>query len=166
MSAPEIVTETRALAGLARPLHLLVVEDDEDSRDLLCAAVALRGHTSETAATGREAIERAVGGAHDAVFVDIGLPDIEGYEVARRIRAQLGAACPRLIALTGYTGPDEEKRAKGAGFDVRLSKPAELESIFRVLGLIPKRAAVALRPFAERVFRRFAHMFMSSLCDK
>jgi CheY-like chemotaxis protein len=136
---PEIVTRAPGLVGIGRPLHLLIVDDDDDSRELLSATVAMRGHTSDTAVSGLEAVERAVGGAHDAVFLDVGLPDIEGYEVARRIRSALGPATPHLIALTGYSRPDEEERAKSAGFDARLTKPAELEDVFRVLAQIPSR---------------------------
>jgi CheY-like chemotaxis protein len=147
---PESGTGTRELSWHGRPLHVLIVDDNDDAREMLSVAVAMGGHTSETAAGGLEAIERAVGGGHDAVFLDVGLPDIEGYEVARRIRAALGAASPRLIALTGYSGPDEEERAKSAGFDLRLTKPAELDQIVLVLAQIsqiPSRRVVAPPPF-------------------
>jgi CheY-like chemotaxis protein len=149
---PESVPGTRELRWRGRRLHLLIVDDNDDAREMLSVAVTLGGHTSETAAGGFEAIERALGGAHDAIFLDVGLPDIEGYEVARRIRAALGAARPLLIALTGYSGPDEEERAKSAGFDVRMSKPVELEDIARVLSQVPPRpvSAMPLQPFASR----------------
>jgi len=67
--------------------------------------------------------------APDVVFLDIGLPGMDGYEVARRLRERLGMAAPRLVAVTGYGQAGDRQRSREAGFDAHLVKPAELDTV-------------------------------------
>jgi signal transduction histidine kinase len=112
--------------------RILVVEDHADGRESLATSLALHGHEVVAAATGREGVEAAVSFAPDVVLLDIGLPDIDGYEVARRLRDRLERRT-RLVALTGYGQPDDRARAKEAGFDAHLVKPVEPAKLLQVL---------------------------------
>ena len=103
---------------------ILIVEDNDDARDALRMLLELDGHVVEAAAEGMQALEIARGKDLDVALVDIGLPGIDGYEVARRIRAS-GSRRPLLIALTGYGQPEDRRRATEAGFDSMLVKPVD-----------------------------------------
>jgi len=85
-------------------------------------------HVVHTVDSGQAALEAASRGEPDVVLVDIGLPDIDGYEVARRLRAKFGAAI-RLIALTGYGQPEDRRRVVEAGFDRHLVKPVNPDEL-------------------------------------
>jgi CheY-like chemotaxis protein len=108
--------------------RILVVDDHDDGREALVMLLRLQGHEVEEAARGKDAVQRAVAGRPEVVLLDIGLPDLDGYAVAREIRAQLGDEI-RLVALTGYGQPLDRVRAKDAGFDAHLVKPADLDQI-------------------------------------
>jgi signal transduction histidine kinase/ActR/RegA family two-component response regulator len=112
-------------AGPATRLRVLVVEDNEDARESLCAVLAADGHEVHAAAQGEQGIDVARSVRPEVVFVDIGLPGLDGYEVARRLRAMQGALGVkwRLIALTGYGQQDDIRRGEEAGFDAHLVKP-------------------------------------------
>lgn len=102
---------------------VLIVEDDEDSRTLLDELVQISGHQTITAASAAEAISSWDRPQRpDLAFIDLSLPDADGFEVARRLRAQAGNAI-RLVALTGFSDPNTRKAAKEAGFDGYVVKP-------------------------------------------
>ena len=103
---------------------ILIVEDNPDARDALRVLLELEGHAVEAAGEGQEALELARAKDPDIALVDIGLPGIDGYEVARRVRAR-DARRPVLIALTGYGQPEDRRRATEAGFDDMLVKPVD-----------------------------------------
>ena len=103
-------------------LHVLVIEDNADMRVLLRALLTGEGHRVEAADTGAAGVDLARSGRPDVVLVDIGLPDLDGYEVGRQIRAILGPSV-RLIALTGYGQAEDRQRSRAAGFDAHLVKP-------------------------------------------
>jgi CheY-like chemotaxis protein len=113
--------------------RILLVEDDADTREALKTLLELSGHQVEVASDGGEAVAHAVANRPDVALVDIGLPEIDGNEVARRIRAQLGAGGIFLVALTGYGGEAEEALARAAGFDAHFTKPVELSRLDRLL---------------------------------
>lgn len=120
-------------APKAPPRHVLIVEDNEDAREMLRFALELDGHRVETAGDGVRAVEIAVETRPEVALVDIGLPGLNGYDVARQIRAALGPGI-RLIALTGYGQAEDRRRAREAGFDAHLVKPLDPETLSRILG--------------------------------
>ena len=116
----------------AAPAHVLLVEDDADTREMLALGLQLAGHRVAVAGTGREAIERAGEIRPEVMLVDLGLPDLDGLEVARQVRAEFGATM-FLVAVTGYGRAEDVRKAEAAGFDAHVLKPATLEDLARVL---------------------------------
>ena len=105
--------------------RVLVIEDNDDARESLAALLGLAGHEVHEAANGLQGIEMAKALAPALTLVDVGLPDIDGYEVAHRLRADPATRHLRLVALTGYGTQDDRRRALAAGFDEHLAKPVE-----------------------------------------
>ncbi len=105
--------------------RVLVVDDNRDAADSLSALVALWGHEARVAYDGPGAVAQAAAFRPEFVLLDIGLPEMSGYEVARRLRAADSARPATLIAITGY-GQDEDRRlSRDAGFDLHLVKPVD-----------------------------------------
>jgi CheY-like chemotaxis protein len=113
---------------------VLIVEDNDDAREALRELLELAGHRVRAERDGPSGIEAARARRPEVVLIDVGLPGIDGYEVARRLRSEGG---PRmtLIAVTGYGLPEDRARARGAGFDEHLVKPVDLAALRRVLAL-------------------------------
>jgi CheY-like chemotaxis protein len=112
--------------------RVLVVEDNRDSAMSLSVLLELMGHEVRVAYTGPEAVAMAAEWPPEVAISDIGLPGFDGFEVARRLRGQLGNG-PLLVALTGY-GRDEDRRlSREAGFDHHLVKPADPAELQRML---------------------------------
>jgi PAS domain S-box-containing protein len=111
--------------------RILIVDDNADAADSLALLLSLNGHNTQSVYVPEEALARTLQFRPQIVLLDIGLPRIDGYEVARRIRAQDGAV--RLIALTGYGQRDDVERAREAGFDAHLIKPVDLAALDRLL---------------------------------
>jgi PAS domain S-box-containing protein len=122
-----------ANATFQRVLQLLVVDDSHDSARSLARVLKLWGHDVRVAHDGPTAIEIVASEPLDAVLLDIGLPRMDGYQVAERLRTQFGAARPVLVALTGYGQEEDRARSRSAGFDHHLVKPVELESLRQML---------------------------------
>jgi CheY-like chemotaxis protein len=99
---------------------------------MLALVLARAGHHVDEAGDGARGIELAATTAPDVVLIDIGLPELDGYEVARRIRRRLGGAT-RLIAVTGYGDPGARQRVADAGFDVHLVKPVDPDELVRIV---------------------------------
>ena len=114
-------------------VRVLLVEDDRDSREGLRELLEVWGHSVDVAASGGEAIEKAIERRPQIALIDIGLPEIDGYQVALRIREALGSAPIVLIALTGRTGLEDRQRAFESGFNAHLSKPISPEKLSSVL---------------------------------
>jgi PAS domain S-box-containing protein len=112
---------------------ILLVDDNEDAGESLAALLRLNGHTVSTATDGYSALAAAQEAAPATFILDIGLPDMDGFELAARIRAQPQFATARLIALTGYGNATDQARGKSAGFDYYLVKPAGIEELSRIL---------------------------------
>jgi signal transduction histidine kinase len=108
-------------------LRILIVEDNPDAREGLAELLSHRCRHVETAADGQMGLERALSAAYDVMLIDVGLPVVDGYEVARRLRDRTPR--PRLIAMTGYGQPDDRRRALAAGFDLHLVKPVSLRQL-------------------------------------
>jgi CheY-like chemotaxis protein len=111
---------------------VLIVEDNDDTRAMLHATLAFSGHDVREARDGASGLALAAERTPDIALIDIGLPEVDGYEVARRLHA-LGPDRPYLIALTGYGQPDDVKRARDAGFDTHLLKPVDPDALTKVL---------------------------------
>jgi CheY-like chemotaxis protein len=108
--------------------HVLIVEDNADSRELLRMGLSRRGHRVSASADGIAGVEAALKERPQAMLVDIGLPGLDGYGVARRVRSALGRSI-YLVALTGYGQPEDRVRALDAGFDVHLTKPVDVSEL-------------------------------------
>jgi two-component system, sensor histidine kinase len=116
-----------------RPLRAVVCDDAPDLRDLVADLLRLRGHDVTVVGDGPTAIDLIVAERPDVALIDIGLPDMDGYEVARTIRRQLTDYKPRLIAMTGYGQASDRAAAFEAGFDAHIVKPASADKILRAL---------------------------------
>lgn len=118
-------------AGPRQPSQrrVLVVEDSEDVRELLAECVRSLGHEVHVAADGIEGVACFASVSPDIALLDVGLPGIDGYELARRIRAQPGGAAVHLVALTGYGGAEVKRDAERAGFNLQLTKPIDIQGL-------------------------------------
>ena len=150
-----------AAAPPAAPAHarrrVLVIEDNIDAAELLAAALRRRNHEVAVAHHSREGIKKAREFQPDVVLCDIGLPEMNGYEVARAFRADAALEGTVLVALTGYAGSEDEQRAAEAGFDFHLAKPTPLHELETLIAQVPERssstAAAGSPPPAEPVHR-------------
>jgi len=135
LSRPEAVASAPAASGRPRleRLSILVIEDNADTRDVLKLMLEVEGASVETAENGEQGLRAAERLRPDIVLCDIGLPDIDGFEVARRIRARTDLAVSRLIALTGYGQAEDMRQAIKAGFDAHLTKPVNLDQLMALL---------------------------------
>ncbi len=114
--------------------HILIVEDNPDGRESLKTLLDLLGHRVEVAEDGPRGIDKALASRPEIALIDIGLPGLDGFEVAQRLRASLGNSIV-LIALTGYGQPDDRRRALEVGFNAHLVKPVELDALQKLLAL-------------------------------
>ena len=124
---------TKEAPSPGRPVRVLLVEDDKEAAD--CLAVLLRewGHEVSLAHNGPAALAAARAGPPETVLLDIGLPGMDGYEVARRLRGQAGLEKALVVALTGYGDEEDQRRAHQAGFDLHLVKPVNPLELQEVL---------------------------------
>jgi CheY-like chemotaxis protein len=134
--ARQTVAVEPAIVPLVSPTgcRVLVAEDDRDAAEMMTAMLRYKGHDVRTAADGVQAAEIAFGFRPQIAFVDIGMPRMDGYEAARRIRAALGATVT-LVALTGWGMDEDKRRSREAGFDHHVTKPPEPETIDRLISL-------------------------------
>jgi two-component system, sensor histidine kinase len=116
------------------PTRVLVVEDNRDAGETLADILDLWGYDARVATDGAAALELARSYRPDVVLLDIGLPQLDGYEVARRIRQDEGLAGICLVALTGYDRDQDRRQAREAGFDHHLAKPVEPEALRELIG--------------------------------
>jgi CheY-like chemotaxis protein len=119
-------------------MRVLVCDDNADAADTLALLLRAHGHDVKVFYEGRACVREALEWRPSVAFLDIEMPEISGYAVARQLRVALGAAV-LLVAVTGYIGSDDKSASLEAGFDTHLTKPAPLD---RVLTL----AATASRP--------------------
>lgn len=115
-------------AGVA-PRRILIVDDSVDAADSLAMLLEPDGHSVSTVYSAVEALDAAAHLKPDVLFLDIGLPVMDGYEVAQRLRSQLETSALRLVAVTGYGRKENQDRALRAGFDHHLTQPVTLESL-------------------------------------
>jgi len=118
-------------SGPAR--RVLVVDDQPDSTDSLALLLRLRGHEVSTAADGPGAVDEFLRSKPEVVFLDLGLPGMSGYDVARRLRAMPEGRDVRLVAVTGYGTEADRERTRAAGFDLHLAKPVDPHAVEALL---------------------------------
>ena len=114
-------------------LRVLLVEDNADSREMLKSWLELDGYRVESADSGASGLEKLLSDPPDVALVDIGLPEIDGYEVARRVRASVAARQVRLVAVTGYGRSEDHRAILEAGFDEHLVKPVDPRNLAQAL---------------------------------
>ena len=154
LSFPQAAAETRDGqadtepddSAAAVPLSVLLVDDNTDALATLQLLLQMEGHAVTVATDGHQALARASAAAHDVVLLDLGLPDMDGCEVARQLYAACGAQCPVLIAVTGWGQAEDRRRTTEAGFQHHLTKPIrplELQRLLRQVAARPRPATAA-----------------------
>jgi CheY-like chemotaxis protein len=133
MLTEEAVTHATKDSRPASSLRIVVIDDHPDAADMLQALVQRSGHQARAAYDGKSGLKLVDELSPDVVFVDIGMPNINGYEVARTLRRFPGHQSLRLVAVTGWGQLQDKQRAIDAGFDEHLTKPITPEDIERVL---------------------------------
>jgi len=135
-AAPGVDAEPeKSLPGAAR--SVLLIEDNDDTRHMLEAALAAGGHSVRSARDAAGGLALAAQAPPDVALIDIGLPDMDGYELARRLRNARGCERLSMVAITGYGRPEDRQRAVEAGFAVHLTKPVTPERLRRALARLP-----------------------------
>jgi CheY-like chemotaxis protein len=124
-------TGRTAEAAPSRPLRVLLVDDNEDALISAAEVLQLVGHEVRTATSGAAALALLPQFQPEVAVLDIGLPDLDGYALAGRLRAELGPGKLRLIAVTGYGRDSDRERGLKAGFDVHLVKPVDIDTLIR-----------------------------------
>jgi len=119
--------------GLPQNKKILVVDDDPDAAELVGGLLELQGHEVRSAHTAREAIAVAKEFQPDIAFLDIGLPTMDGFELAAALAMLPELRDCRLIAITGYDDADDRRRSKQAGFEAHLVKPIAMDTLERIV---------------------------------
>jgi CheY-like chemotaxis protein len=132
-AAPQTDPRPRSKRRALRPQRILVVEDSQDARELLQECLQGLGHEVFVAQDGMQGAARLLELRPDVALIDLGLPGIDGYELARLIRAEPGGEKLFLAALTGYGGSNVKQMARDAGFDVHLTKPVDFAGLADLL---------------------------------
>ena len=110
-------------------MRVVLIEDNQDSREMLQTLLRLDGHQVESAEDGQKGLDTILQQRPDVAVIDIGLPIMDGYEVARRVRKRFSKSEVLLVALTGYGQEQDREAAYQAGFDEHLVKPVNLEKL-------------------------------------
>jgi signal transduction histidine kinase len=121
------------VAASAQPRRILVVDDNRDAAEAIAAGLSLLGHWVQVALEGEEALDKAEHFHPEVAVLDLGLPGMDGFELAKKLLAQAGTTPPRLIALTGFGQPRDMRRTRAAGFALHLVKPVGLESLAKAI---------------------------------
>ena len=131
MPKAEAIDDSQASGSTAK--RVLLVDDHVDTREMYAILLRDRGYLVHEAPDGPSALVTLHGNQLDAAIVDISLPGMDGYEVARQVRRQPTWSHLRLVALTGWGQDHDRERARDAGFDHHLTKPVELSELYRVI---------------------------------
>jgi CheY-like chemotaxis protein len=133
--------ETAAPSALtpAGPIRILIVEDNQDAAESLRDLLELYGCTVEAARSGLEALDAARRYLPEVVLCDLGLPGMDGYQVAAALRQDPLTAKARLIAISGYGQEEAQRRSREAGFDLHLTKPIDFDELQRLLEVVPQQ---------------------------
>ncbi len=140
-----------AKPDLRGALKILIVEDNRDARTTMRMLLSMGyGHDVYEAPDGTTGVRLALELKPDVALVDLGLPDVDGHEVARRVRAVLDRETIVLVALTGYGSAEDQRRTHEAGFDAHLVKPVESAELVRIFEAIVRAKENAGPPQMER----------------
>jgi two-component system CheB/CheR fusion protein len=131
---------TSAASPYARPLRVVIVEDSLDTAESLGQLLDLLGYAVSLAHSGRRGVELVRKVRPDVVLLDIGLPEMDGFEVARELKADPATAGSHLVAITGYDQEEDRQRATAAGFEHHLVKPVDPDQLFKLLAGYARRA--------------------------
>ncbi|HXW84576.1 MAG TPA: response regulator, partial [Candidatus Binataceae bacterium] len=137
-AAPSATPDSAPVPLRAVPTRIMIVDDNRDSTDSLAALLKLEGHEVRTAYAAREALERAATWKPAVVLLDVGMPEMDGYELATRLRAMTELQSTRFIFLSGYGQPEDLKRTAAAGFAHHLVKPVDLSSLAAAIAGAPR----------------------------
>jgi CheY-like chemotaxis protein len=141
-AGPIPVEQDEAVRRDERKRRILVVDDNRDAVESLAILLEMMNYDVRTAADGVEAVEATSAFSPDVVLLDIGLPRIDGYEAAQRIRALDGGSAVYLIALTGWGQDEDIRRSRDAGFDQHLVKPVDPDTLDALLRRATERSDV------------------------
>lgn len=133
LTQPADTKHPAAVNKQARNFRILVIDDNKDLTDILCTVLESMGHQVRAAYNGTDGITEAKEIRPDVIFCDIGLPDMNGYEVAKVLKSDPVLKDTLLVALTGYAGEDDVKTANAAGFDRHLKKPVDMAALEKIL---------------------------------
>jgi two-component system, sensor histidine kinase len=122
--------------------YIVIVEDNPDVRELLRLKLHRLGHSVDAVSDGRDGVQRILDGHPDMALIDIGLPGIDGYQVARQVRSRMGDGVV-LVAVSGFGQPEDKRKAMEAGFDDHLTKPADTGDIENLLSRFPPRNSIS-----------------------
>ena len=134
----DISSDVSSTAEDVEPLSIVLVEDNADLREEMKELLEEMGHSVEAAEDGEAGVELILRRRPAIAFVDIGLPLLDGCGVATRVRAELGNDRVRMVAMSGFGQAGDRQRSEAAGFDTHLVKPAEIETLQRILSLEEK----------------------------
>jgi CheY-like chemotaxis protein len=132
-TSPVTVDEGPELAPPAGVTRILVVDDNVDAAELLAEGLGVTGHVTRVAYDGPSALDAMTTFRPDVALLDIGLPVMDGYELAQRLKSQPGLHALRLIAITGYGQDADQRRCEAAGFDEHMVKPIQLNEVTAVI---------------------------------
>jgi CheY-like chemotaxis protein len=137
LAGPHMTPSAAAVQGM--PCRILVVDDIAAAGESLMELLELRGHEVRLVDSGLAAIEAMLADPPDVALIDLGMPGMDGYEVARRLRSVPQLDHVALVALTGYGGPEIRQRVSEVGFDGHITKPAPLAELEELLASLPVR---------------------------
>ena len=136
MSLVDRTEPVRDAKAQATSHRVLLIEDNPDSRETLRRLMEIWGHEVQVAEDGRQGVRLGLAWGPAVAIIDIGLPILDGYDVAQRLRSAFGRRI-FLIALTAYSQPIDRQLALSVGFDVHMTKPADLDELHRLLEQVP-----------------------------
>jgi DNA-binding response OmpR family regulator len=139
--APSAPSPAPAKRSSGNSLRILVVDDNQDAAESLMLLLQCSGHEVQVAHDGEQALLTAQSFLPELVFMDLGMPGLNGFEAARRVRREKWGQDVMLVALTGWGQEDDRRRSAEAGFDKHLVKPVEYEEVDRLIGILAQRRA-------------------------
>lgn len=131
-------------------LRVLIVDDYPDAAETACTLLSLLGHECRFATSGKDALIEAARFEPDVAILDLGLPDLSGFEVARELRRQFADKPLFLAAVTGWGQPEDRARSLAAGFDHHVLKPADRSKLTMIIQLADNERSAVLSRAGER----------------